>query len=131
MPSLDQPDMARLPKLVDPMDDHAKISGRVRSYIESNCSPCHRPGVGIEAMFDGRYSTPLAAQGLVDGVLFDTRGDREAKVVSSGQISHSMMLKRMMSTKIGTRMPPLGRKTQDRQAIALFDQWITKLGKSY
>ena len=42
------------------------LETRVRSYIDANCSQCHRPG-GAYANFDARFTTPLDSQGLIYG----------------------------------------------------------------
>jgi hypothetical protein len=49
-------------------DETAPLEHRVRSYIDSNCSHCHRPG-GTVDYFDARLGTPLKLQGIVNGMI--------------------------------------------------------------
>ncbi len=58
------------------MTHHAAWPTAHVSYLDANCSQCHRPG-GTVAYFDARFDTPLEQQSLVDGkVLIDEGIDR-------------------------------------------------------
>jgi hypothetical protein len=52
-------------------DEQAPVEDRVRSYLDSNCSQCHRPG-GVLAHFDTRLVTPLESQNIVNGPVENT-----------------------------------------------------------
>ena len=45
-------------------DASASMETKVRSYLDANCSNCHRPN-GVDGAFDARFSTPLAEQGIL------------------------------------------------------------------
>ena len=94
----------------------------VRSYIDSNCSHCHTPG-GTRASFDGRLTTPLAAQNLLCGPVVDSLGVPGAAVIKPGFPTSSIMLERM-NTIAGHRMPPLGRGRVDQEAVVRLANWI-------
>jgi mono/diheme cytochrome c family protein len=122
---LNEADLAGLPSLA-PLDDTSRsIEDRARSYLDANCSQCHRPG-GTVANFDARYDTPLDKQGLVDGpVLIDERIDR-SRVIAPNDPWRSIALLRV-NTVGDIRMPPLARETIDPQGVALLRQWIGSL----
>ena len=108
------------------LDDSSRsIEDRARSYLDANCSQCHRPGVTV-ANFDARYDTPLGRQGLVDGpVLIDERIDH-SRVIASNDIWRSIAFRRV-NTNGDIRMPPIARETIDPQGVALLRQWIGSL----
>ena len=63
-------------------DTNATLEHRVRSYLDSNCAHCHRPGGVQSSFFDARYDTPLEQQGIVNGLLAISLGIAGAKVVA-------------------------------------------------
>jgi len=122
---LNEADLPSLPSLAVLDDSSRSIEDRARSYLDANCSQCHRPGVTV-ANFDARYDTPLARQGLVDGpVLIDERIDH-SRVIASNDIWRSIAFMRV-NTNGDIRMPPIARETIDPQGVALLRQWIASL----
>jgi mono/diheme cytochrome c family protein len=122
---LNEADVSSLPSLAAMGDSTRSLEDRARSYLDANCSQCHRPG-GTVANFDARYDTPLDKQGLIDGpVLIDERIDR-SRVIASNDIWRSIAFMRI-DTMGDIRMPPLARETIDTQGVALLRQWITSL----
>jgi uncharacterized repeat protein (TIGR03806 family) len=119
------PDLARSCRIDD---DSAKLEDRVRSYLDANCAHCHRPG-GTGALWDGRYETPLAQQGIANGELRDTMGIAGAKLVVPGDPARSMMIERMGSTTFGRQMPPVSRNVVDAEAVELIRKWVEEMGK--
>lgn len=123
--SLSDAEIARSPKLAAADDLSRSIEDRARSYLDANCSHCHRPG-GTVASFDARYDTPLAQQGLIDGPLvYDLQIDR-SRVISPHDVWRSVAYKRA-DTNGDIRMPPLARETIDAQGMALLKDWILSL----
>ena len=99
------------------------LGERVRSYLDANCSQCHRPN-GAQANFDARFSTPLASQGIISGVVNIDLGIPGAKVVAVSNLAQSVMFARMNTT--GTnRMPPLARNVIDHDAVNALTEWIS------
>jgi uncharacterized repeat protein (TIGR03806 family) len=124
-PGFQDADLPKFAKLAAADDTTRSVEDRARSYLDANCSQCHRPG-GTVANFDARYDTPLAAQGLIDGrVLIDERIDR-ARVIAPNDIWRSIAFMRV-DTVGEVRMPPLARETIDEKGVALLHQWITSL----
>ncbi len=61
------------PRLFNITNGAAALQLRVRSYLDANCSMCHRPG-GASAFFDARFETPLKQQNLVNGPVANQLG---------------------------------------------------------
>ncbi|HEX7652103.1 MAG TPA: LamG-like jellyroll fold domain-containing protein, partial [Verrucomicrobiae bacterium] len=98
---------------------------RVRSYIDANCSHCHRPG-GQRANFDARFTTPLEQQNLIYGPVFDNVNDATDRVIRPQDLVHSLMLNR--ASRVGTlQMPPIAKNLVDAKAMDLLTNWINSL----
>ncbi len=124
-PAVNEADIASFPTLARPDDTTRSVEDRARSWLDANCSQCHRPG-GTVANFDARYDTPLGHQNLVDGpVLIDQNVDR-ARVISPHDPWRSVALMRV-NTNGPIRMPPLARNTIDTQGVTLLRDWIESL----
>jgi uncharacterized repeat protein (TIGR03806 family) len=117
--------IAALPKLAGPTDPARSLEDRARSYLDANCSQCHRPG-GAVANFDARYDTPLANQGLIGGpVVIDENLDRP-RVIAPNDIWRSILFMRV-NTDDSIKMPPLARMTIDTAGVELLRQWIESM----
>jgi uncharacterized repeat protein (TIGR03806 family) len=124
-PGFKDADIAQFAKLAPADETTRSVEDRARSYLDANCSQCHRPG-GTVANFDARYDTPLDKQGLVEGpVLIDERIDH-SRVIAPNDIWRSIAFMRV-NTVGEIRMPPLARETIDEQGVALLREWITSL----
>jgi uncharacterized repeat protein (TIGR03806 family) len=106
-------------------DASATLEDRVKSYVDANCSQCHRPG-GVATAWDARYDVPMASQGIIDGAIKTTLGIAGAEMVVPQDISRSMLPIRMHATD-STKMPPLARNLVDTGAVSVVDQWINGL----
>lgn len=115
-----------LNRLVAIDDTTATVTQRARSYLDSNCAGCHRPGAP-GAFIDLRYDTPLDMTGTC-GVR-PIRGDsglNDAFIISPGLADESVLVARMAS--LGEdRMPPLASLRQDEQALSVLREWIDSL----
>src|SRR5262249_17678363 len=119
------PELTGLSRLAAKDDTTRSLEDRARSYLDANCSQCHRPGV-TAANFDARYDTPLDKQGIVDGpVLIDERIDH-SRVIALHDPWRSIALLRV-NTVGDIRMPPLARNTIDTQGVALLREWVASL----
>jgi uncharacterized repeat protein (TIGR03806 family) len=124
-PGFADTDIAKFAKLAAADDTTRSVEDRARSYLDANCSQCHRPG-GTVANFDARYDTPLDKQALIDGpVLIDERIDH-SRVIAPNDIWRSIAFMRV-DTVGEIRMPPVARETIDAKGVALLKQWITSL----
>jgi uncharacterized repeat protein (TIGR03806 family) len=106
-------------------DTSASLQDRVRSYVDSNCSQCHRPG-GVRALFDARLTTPVAQQGLIRGDLESTLFSPDDRVIVPGDLEHSILHYRHAS--LGEqKMPPLAKNVVDAKTVSVIEDWIMSL----
>jgi hypothetical protein len=84
---------------------------RVRSYLDSNCSHCHRPG-GITT-FDGRFDTPFSAQNLVN----------TANCVVGQPFTSRVHVRSALPSTLGG-MPPLAKELVDQSWMDVLREWI-------
>jgi uncharacterized repeat protein (TIGR03806 family) len=112
-------------KLVAVTNLTASLGHRVRSYLDANCSQCHRPG-GVPAFWDARYDTPLQNQNIINGIVANNLGLAGAKVIVPDDLTHSIMYLRVNSLDT-FKMPPLARNTIDTNAVNALAEWINGL----
>jgi hypothetical protein len=91
-------------------DTTQPVQLRMRSYIDSNCSQCHRPG-GYGPGYDGRLYTPLENQNLIN------------TYVQFRNVPGSLLYQRDDALD-ATKMPPLAKNVVDEAAMANLRQWI-------
>jgi glucose/arabinose dehydrogenase/mono/diheme cytochrome c family protein len=101
------------------------LTDRVRTYLDVNCSSCHRPG-GSGKSFDARLQTPLLLQGLLDAPVTSRHAGERSRIVHPAHPHDSELLARV-ETAGPLRMPPVGRNRLDAQAIDMLRAWITAL----
>jgi uncharacterized repeat protein (TIGR03806 family) len=118
-------DIAQLARLAPGTDTSRSLEDRARSYLDANCSGCHRPG-GTVANFDARYDTPLEKQGLIDGPVLLDQGIDRPRVISPHDVWRSIVFMRV-DTVGDIHMPPLDRTTIDQRGVDLLRQWIDSL----
>jgi uncharacterized repeat protein (TIGR03806 family) len=124
-PEVNDADLAALPTLAAADDTARSLQDRARSYLDANCSQCHRPG-GTVAYFDARYNTPLDKQQLVNGSVLIDQGIDRPRIISPHDIWRSIAFMRVNTTG-DIRMPPVARETIDTKGVALLQDWITSL----
>jgi uncharacterized repeat protein (TIGR03806 family) len=118
-------DTARLARLAPSTDASRSLEDRARSFLDANCSGCHRPG-GTVANFDARYDTPLEKQGLIDGPVLLDQGIDRPRIISPHDVWRSIAFMRV-NTVGDIHMPPLDRTTIDQRDVELLRQWIDSL----
>ena len=90
------PSVTRLPRLAPLDDESAPLELRVRSYLDVNCSACHRPGGPSRGAFDARITTPLADQKLLNGDLMaGDLGIAGARLLLPGSPDKSVLFQRL------------------------------------
>jgi uncharacterized repeat protein (TIGR03806 family) len=125
IPRLTDADLAGAGSLAASADMSRSVEDRARSYLDANCSQCHRPG-GTVAYFDARYDTPLDRQQLINGPVLIDEGIDHPRVIAAHDIWRSIAYMRI-DTVDELRMPPVARQTIDQKGVALLRQWIESL----
>ena len=124
--AIDEAKIAALDRMVPISDATASLEQRAKSYLDANCSQCHRPG-GVHALWDARYDTPLASAAILNANTINKLGLSGARVIRPGDVSHSLVYLRMNSLDPAAKMPPLARNKIDANAVTAFEQWIAGL----
>ena len=120
------PDLAKLPKLVNPYDESADLDRRARSYLQTNCAHCHQFNAGGSANIDLGYELPLEATKTV-GVrpIQGTFNIAGASIISPGDPAGSVLYYRV-SKLGGGRMPRIGSNQVDERATRMIHDWIAQ-----
>jgi uncharacterized repeat protein (TIGR03806 family) len=122
---------ARRPAYPSPTGTDATPAERGRSYMQANCSMCHRPGSNFTG-FDARFSIPFADMNLcnvapekgdlgVSGAMKITPGDHASSVVSL------RMHTRDVGMTMSLQMPQIGTNEVDQAGAGVVDAWIDSL----
>jgi Fibronectin type III domain/Dockerin type I domain len=104
-------------KMAEIGDTSATLENRARSYIDSNCAHCHRPG-GPGPFYDMRYNTPILETNIFGdfgGLIRDDLANSRFYVRDSAAPNNPQ--------GIGP-MPPLARDVPDQRVLNVYDQWV-------
>ena len=123
----DESTIASFPKLSSVTNALASPEDRARSYLDSNCAQCHRPGGVRGSGWDARFDTPLASQKIVNGKINKTLNIDGAAVVVPEDVWRSMIYLRLATLDTSIIMPPLAHSTLDTNAIEAMADWINSL----
>jgi uncharacterized repeat protein (TIGR03806 family) len=124
--SLTQADVDSYLKAASLEDATASLELRSRSWLDSNCSYCHRPETG-RAVFDARLTTPLENQSLINGIVADDFGIPGAHVITPGDPDSSIAWLRLAEVGGGNAMPPLAKALADQKAVEVIREWIERV----
>ncbi|MEP4076206.1 LamG-like jellyroll fold domain-containing protein [Haloferula sp.] len=113
-------------KAVSIDDTSSNWEHRVRSYLDANCSFCHRPESDAgRATFDALLTTPFVLSDIINGsVGAGDLGVPGAKIVTPGSPEESILYLRDASTESSVMMPPTGRRIPDDEYLAILEAWI-------
>jgi hypothetical protein len=119
-----------MPKALDAYPDpfgSEPLEQRARSYLQTNCSICHRAG-GTVSDVDLRFTTSFADTTLCNGMVIKGTGDPMLPQVRlvPGSPETSNISFRMHDTTT-YRMPKIGSSVVDPMGTALIDEWITSI----
>lgn len=111
--------------------DHPKAAAeeKIRSFLDVNCSACHRPGGIGRGLYDARATTPLARQQLINGPLLSgDLGVPGAMAVVPGHPEKSMLVIRLKKPPGDPmRMPPACASPATPPVLPLLESWIRGL----
>ena len=118
---------ARTTAMPNPADATQPLGDRVRAYLHTNCSNCHRPGGGTPVNLDLQYTTAIAATNACNAspALGDL-GVAGAKLIAPGDPAHSVLYLRM-NRRDADQMPPIASRLVDADGATLLQQWISGL----
>ena len=108
-------------------DTNASIATRARAYLAVNCSQCHQPNGGTPVDLDLRFDTADASMNALD--VAPTQGAlglQNARIVAPGVKESSVLWERIRRLD-STRMPPVGTRRVDEEAVDLIGTWIDGL----
>ena len=115
-----------LPRLANPFGTTGTLEERARSYLYSNCSSCHRNGVG-QGPHDFRYNISFLATNLCNRMpSTGNAGVPGALLFTPMNPAQSLISIRPKALNT-FRMPPLGSSIVDAQGTALIDAWINSV----
>lgn len=124
------PDPQTWQQLTDPLDETQPIDKRARAYLEANCAHCHgKTGDGgssglwldiaqTEPIALGVCRRPVAAAQAGNGFTYD---------IVPGKPEESLLIHRVSSLDLKTKMPPLPTYQTDPFAVKLLSAWIAAM----
>ncbi|QDV10020.1 Soluble aldose sugar dehydrogenase YliI precursor [Planctomycetes bacterium Poly30] len=127
--ALQEADIPGLPKAAGLTDESASLELRARSYLDTNCSHCHRADASTRAVFDARLETPLYATDLLFGSVADELDVAGARVIQPRETHRSISLLRA-SALGGIAMPPIAKSLVDEPGVEVLADWIRNLSPS-
>jgi uncharacterized repeat protein (TIGR03806 family) len=115
-------DPQELPRL-----SNAEVNSRARSFLESNCAPCHRPGGNTPTPIDLQATTPNARTLIFNQPPGEGDVKGANRIIEAGNPKNSVLLQRMMITGRNQQgMGSLAHQQLDRSGIALIEEWINR-----
>ncbi len=121
---IDENQIENFPQAVS-LSEETGLQQRVSSYLDANCSHCHRPN-GVEAAFDARFSTPMAYKNLINTLGVSRNNPHNGFIVFPGEPESSQLWIRDNSLA-ENKMPPIAKSQIDQQYIEVLTEWIEGL----
>lgn len=126
----DLPPLSAVARNADWSDSTANVRDRARAYLDANCGHCHNPKGAADTsglMLDAA-TTSQRALGLCKPPIAAGQGTGgHAYSIVPGQPEHSILVFRMASTDLGSRMPELGRTLAHTEGVELISDWISSI----
>ena len=126
-PAIDEAAIAGYSHLEALTNENASLESRARSYLDANCSQCHRPGA-TGPSFDAQWDTPLAQQNLIGALPQKGTLDIDnAQIIAPKDIWRSVLYLRALSLDPAIKMPTLARNVVDTNSLEIVAEWIDSL----
>lgn len=107
-------------------DENAALELRVRSYLDANCSSCHRSGGVNDVTLNFSITTPLILQPLINVPTNSQNSNPHFDIVEPGFHQSSELWIRDASTE-ENKMPPIARNLVDEEYVDALAEWIDGL----
>ena len=117
-----------LPKAHPVDDESVDLEARIRSYLDANCAPCHRPEGIQNVTIDLRFNTPLHLTNMVNVTTKSRESDPDRRIIQPGKHQDSELWIRDASEE-DNQMPPLGKTLVDDQYVNKLAEWIDQLSE--
>lgn len=125
--SRNAPPADKLASLVDPYDSEQPLDRRARSWLDVNCSGCHRFGAGGGVTLYLHLDRPLAETRAIDQKpARGSFGMIGGRIIASGDPHRSLLFHRI-NTEGSARMPHIGSRVVDPAGARLIGDWIRSL----
>ncbi|MEM8906513.1 MAG: PQQ-dependent sugar dehydrogenase [Bacteroidota bacterium] len=109
-------------------DENIDLGLRIRSYLDANCSSCHRLGGVPNVSMDLRFNLPLELQNIVSVPTQSEVSEADHFIVRPGDHASSELWIRDASMETN-RMPPLARNLLDQIYVDKLAEWIDGLSE--
>ena len=109
-------------------DESVDLELRIRSYLDANCSSCHRVGGIPNVSLDFRFVVPLRLQNSIRFPTQSQASDPNRLIIKPGDHAASELWVRDASHE-DNRMPPIGRDIVDQVYVDSLAKWIDNLSE--
>lgn len=106
--------------------ESASLDERIRSYLDANCSSCHRLGGVSDITMDLRFHTPLELKNIISLPTLSQSSNHSNLIVEPGNHQGSELWIRDQSED-ENQMPPLAKNLVDHEYVEALAEWIDGL----
>jgi uncharacterized repeat protein (TIGR03806 family) len=111
-------------------DDKEPLEKRVRAYLHINCAYCHcsEGPAKMSGLYLNYNNRNMETYGVCKSPPSAGKGSCNLRYdIVPGKPGESILVCRMASSDLETKMPELGRTTTDNEGVALVIQWISEM----
>jgi uncharacterized repeat protein (TIGR03806 family) len=109
-------------------DGSVDLEVRIRSYLDANCSSCHRVGGVPMVNLDFRFVVPVKLHNSINFSTQSQASDPNRLIIKTGDHASSELWIRDSSIE-DNRMPPIGRNLVDEVYVDSLAKWIDNLSE--